>query len=586
MASQLLKASGDLPPWAVAWIAAVDGQALHTAPRMSARLLERVCAGRGAGSSAERAALESRLIRLLHVLGRDQAVVSRTMTACAQEADGAASAQLRFYRIAALHHLARHDEADQATDAALEDNRLSPLWRSRLEGLATIHLCRRARVDEARVAARRSLDAAAAATTTDSFTAAYALYAAACCEASEESLEQIDRGSALLGADPESLDLRMMLMRRRLILLTTLGRQADFRAGVPNALALCEGLETVFAAELLLTIAEANYRNGDWEQATARLGRIDSEFPDAHFTARLHGIRTLIALHAGDTDAAAGHFARMEEQVARRSASAVVRDPFVSAARTLRAEAQGDTEQALALAAGWLETPADLRPLECLAEVPDLVRLALAGDRAQLARDATRAAAAAADASRHDGAAAIAGLCHAVIDGDVDDLLEAAVSSHGRRLPLRTGFALEEAAVRLAGTDLPRARQTLIAAVRTYHSIGAHWDVWRANARTRELGVRPGPRSVLEPEPRGWRALTPRERNIAALISQGSSNQDIAAELVLSVRTVQYHVANILMKLRLRSRAGIPEAVGTHLDDGTAAPRLDQRRGRPVDSGP
>jgi DNA-binding NarL/FixJ family response regulator len=50
-------------------------------------------------------------------------------------------------------------------------------------------------------------------------------------------------------------------------------------------------------------------------------------------------------------------------------------------------------------------------------------------------------------------------------------------------------------------------------------------------------------------------ALTLREREVAALIVQGKSNGEIAAELVVSKRTVEKHVANILSKLWFTNRA-------------------------------
>jgi predicted ATPase/DNA-binding CsgD family transcriptional regulator len=52
-------------------------------------------------------------------------------------------------------------------------------------------------------------------------------------------------------------------------------------------------------------------------------------------------------------------------------------------------------------------------------------------------------------------------------------------------------------------------------------------------------------------------ALTVRERDIAVRIAQGKSNGEIAAELVLSKRTVEAHIANILSKLGFRNRAQI-----------------------------
>jgi predicted ATPase/DNA-binding CsgD family transcriptional regulator len=52
-------------------------------------------------------------------------------------------------------------------------------------------------------------------------------------------------------------------------------------------------------------------------------------------------------------------------------------------------------------------------------------------------------------------------------------------------------------------------------------------------------------------------SLTGREREITALVAQGKSNREIANELVLSRRTVEKHVANILSKLGFTSRAQI-----------------------------
>jgi DNA-binding CsgD family transcriptional regulator len=67
--------------------------------------------------------------------------------------------------------------------------------------------------------------------------------------------------------------------------------------------------------------------------------------------------------------------------------------------------------------------------------------------------------------------------------------------------------------------------------------------------------------------------LTPREREIAALIARGMSNRGIADELVISPATVARHVTNILTKLGFTSRAQIAAwAVerGRERDDGTA----------------
>ena len=51
--------------------------------------------------------------------------------------------------------------------------------------------------------------------------------------------------------------------------------------------------------------------------------------------------------------------------------------------------------------------------------------------------------------------------------------------------------------------------------------------------------------------------LTPREREVAALIAQGKTNREIAEALVVSERTAESHVTNILLKLGFTSRARI-----------------------------
>ena len=51
--------------------------------------------------------------------------------------------------------------------------------------------------------------------------------------------------------------------------------------------------------------------------------------------------------------------------------------------------------------------------------------------------------------------------------------------------------------------------------------------------------------------------LTAREREVARLVAEGKSNRNIAENLVLSERTVESHVTNILLKLSFTSRAQI-----------------------------
>ena len=79
-----------------------------------------------------------------------------------------------------------------------------------------------------------------------------------------------------------------------------------------------------------------------------------------------------------------------------------------------------------------------------------------------------------------------------------------------------------------------------------------------AGCTREEYGAEVG--RVLETLETAGAALTEhfeREREVAALIGQGKTNGEIAAELVLSKRTVESHVSKILSKLGLTSRTQV-----------------------------
>ncbi|WP_427130481.1 AAA family ATPase [Pseudarthrobacter sp. S9] len=62
------------------------------------------------------------------------------------------------------------------------------------------------------------------------------------------------------------------------------------------------------------------------------------------------------------------------------------------------------------------------------------------------------------------------------------------------------------------------------------------------------------------PDAAGADDLTEQEKSVAALVAAGLSNKEAAAELYVSVKTVQYHLTRIYAKLHITSRSGLAAA--------------------------
>ena len=94
-----------------------------------------------------------------------------------------------------------------------------------------------------------------------------------------------------------------------------------------------------------------------------------------------------------------------------------------------------------------------------------------------------------------------------------------------------------------------RAADTVISTARDlYLALGASTYVQRCERELKAGGVHPmsGPRGPVD--------LTPQEDAVAALVARGLSNREVAAELYISAKTVQYHLTRIYAKLGIRSR--------------------------------
>jgi DNA-binding CsgD family transcriptional regulator len=87
----------------------------------------------------------------------------------------------------------------------------------------------------------------------------------------------------------------------------------------------------------------------------------------------------------------------------------------------------------------------------------------------------------------------------------------------------------------------------------------AAWELEAARAIFDRLGALPDVARVdslaASPETTAAHGLSPRELQVLRLVARGATNKAIAAELVLSERTIDRHVSNIFAKLRVSSRA-------------------------------
>nr|WP_296765310.1 helix-turn-helix transcriptional regulator [Rhodococcus sp. (in: high G+C Gram-positive bacteria)] len=82
-----------------------------------------------------------------------------------------------------------------------------------------------------------------------------------------------------------------------------------------------------------------------------------------------------------------------------------------------------------------------------------------------------------------------------------------------------------------------------------YSTLGAATYVSRCDRELKAGGMN----AVLKDRPHN--ALTPQEDAVAGLVSTGMTNREVAAELFLSVKTVQFHLTRVYAKLGIRSRA-------------------------------
>ena len=558
VARHLLATSGALDRWAVEWLAALPEAALLTTPEPALELLDRALDSPGATGCL--VPLGVRLAVVAFAIGRDEAAdAAATATVAAEGADPEVRGRMLLYRLRVASRQGRTTHALEVAAAALDDPLVPAVWATRIRSRAAGVLTKVGRHDEARVAAVGALTAGMA--IADPISVAYCRLVLAQNSKPEDTLEHLENALTGLGWDAESNDLRLLLLNNKLACLNNLGLAQAFRATAQESLIVAARIGAGRTGRLEWASAMGSFDFGDWDAVLAYLDAMPPVH-DPRGSIVLHGLTALIAAHREDWDQVRHHVAAAEGNPLTAGDMRIV-SGYLVAARAIRAEADGDLPRAVAALSVWLDPAIGFDAKERYMWLPDLVRLALAagdGDTARAAVDAAEVDASTPMAMPRQGITAQ--LCRAMLDDDIPALRQAAQAAAQRGWPLLEAAGHEEAAVRLASSgDIAAAREALNDAARIYASLGATWDLRRADARLRTQGVRRGPRSLHRRSDAGWDALTPTEKRVAALVADGLSNPEIAAELYMSRRTAQTHVSRVLRKLSATSRIDLIRSV-------------------------
>jgi DNA-binding CsgD family transcriptional regulator len=238
-----------------------------------------------------------------------------------------------------------------------------------------------------------------------------------------------------------------------------------------------------------------------------------------------------------------------------RGKDLLVRGEYELAASTLQLLEELDTTRGSGSLARWL---------------PDAAETLVRCERSDAARDALERFESIHCSSDQKWAAAAAARLHGLLEDEFDEPFTRALE-----LGERAGNSFETARTALCyGERLRRrgarrdARAQLTKALATFVRVGARPWAQRAQAELRASGQTRAEHRALDTP------LTPSERQVAALVAEGLSNQEIAMRLFVSVRTVEMHISRAYRKLGIRSRTGLARHVLTGA--GASAPLGDE----------
>jgi ATP/maltotriose-dependent transcriptional regulator MalT len=235
---------------------------------------------------------------------------------------------------------------------------------------------------------------------------------------------------------------------------------------------------------------------------------------------------------AGDVPAAGAALERAERT---RPPQVVLGDPELRAARVWIAVAEGDT--AAARAAALEDAAAHLQSGRLIAASRSLHDVARLGGPELVAQR-------------------LAELSTAT-DADVVPLY----AEHARALVASDGSALTSVAERFEELGcMLLAAEAHASAAAAFESMGRSASARSASARAGALLARcGGARTPTLAGPSVGVSLTRREHDVALLAARGLANREIAERLVLSVRTVESHLAQTYRKLGVKDRKELAE---------------------------
>jgi DNA-binding NarL/FixJ family response regulator len=283
------------------------------------------------------------------------------------------------------------------------------------------------------------------------------------------------------------------------------------------------------------------------------LGEAPLSDPEAVVVAR----RSLAALYQGGRGGTDRWVRRLEgdDPAARGCYGSSWIARAIAARRAIDADAAAERD---ALVAGWAGCRDRGLTIDLVVLGP---HLAAAATTAGLTEQATDVAAAVADvAARNPHVVTIqaaASAASALAARDSEALVEAARMWRDSPRRLEAVQVAKRVAEELTRLGRPELAETVSAeATRAYMTRGVRLNAVRPDASPVEP-IGPPRRRRARPASPGRESLTRTEQIVAEHVELGESNAEIAARLVLSRRTVETHVSNILAKLGMRSRSDL-----------------------------